>query len=202
MLYKTLSAAVYGIDASIIEVEVDISGLTAVDQQITVADLRLPPGVTVDTDPETVVVQIVASSLDALDVTARKVHQWSMVALVVLGFLLGGMNPVAGAVPLVIAGLVMLVGRFWWPADVVRQLTWRVLEPAGIVKRRHVHEDHQTRRVARVIGGSAWLLSAVLLVAGVPVAAWIIAFAIAVMVALDAAANFCVLCFAVAWARR
>ena len=26
MLYKTLSAAVYGIDASIIEVEVDISG--------------------------------------------------------------------------------------------------------------------------------------------------------------------------------
>ena len=27
MLYKTLSAAVYGIDASIIEVEVDISGV-------------------------------------------------------------------------------------------------------------------------------------------------------------------------------
>jgi hypothetical protein len=27
MLYKTLSAAVYGIDASIIEVEVDVSGV-------------------------------------------------------------------------------------------------------------------------------------------------------------------------------
>ena len=27
MLYKTLSAAVYGIDASIIEVEVDVSGI-------------------------------------------------------------------------------------------------------------------------------------------------------------------------------
>jgi len=27
MLYKTLSAAVYGIDASLIEVEVDVSGI-------------------------------------------------------------------------------------------------------------------------------------------------------------------------------
>lgn len=27
MLYKTLSAAVYGVDASIIEVEVDVSGV-------------------------------------------------------------------------------------------------------------------------------------------------------------------------------
>ena len=27
MLYKTLSAAVYGIDASVIEVEVDVSGI-------------------------------------------------------------------------------------------------------------------------------------------------------------------------------
>jgi hypothetical protein len=29
MLYETLSAAVYGIDASIIEVEVDVSGIKA-----------------------------------------------------------------------------------------------------------------------------------------------------------------------------
>jgi len=45
-------------------IEVDISGLSAVDQQITIADLRLPPGVTVEADPETVVVQIVASSME------------------------------------------------------------------------------------------------------------------------------------------
>jgi hypothetical protein len=140
--------------------------------------------------------------LPLFDVTARKVHQWTMVALVVLGFLLSALSPVAGAVPLVIAGLVMLVGRFWWPADVVRQLTWRVLEPAGLVKRRHAHEDHETRRVARVIGGFAWLVSAALLVAGLPIVAWLIAFAIGVMVILDAAVNFCVLCFVVARAGR
>jgi large subunit ribosomal protein L25 len=45
-------------------IEVDISGLTDVDQQITVADLPLPAGSRVDTDPETAVVKIMASSLE------------------------------------------------------------------------------------------------------------------------------------------
>jgi uncharacterized membrane protein len=140
--------------------------------------------------------------LPLFDVTARRVHQWSMVALVVIGFLLSAVSLVVGAVPLVVAGTVMLVGRFWWPADVFRQLTWRVLEPAGVVRRREVHEDHEVRRVARVVGGILWLLSAALLVLSVPVAAWVIAFAIALMVALDAAVDFCVLCFLVAQVRR
>jgi hypothetical protein len=126
------------------------------------------------------------------DVTARKAHQWTMVALVGLGFLLGEPK---GAVPLVLAGAVMLVGRFWWPADVVRQLTWRVLEPHGILARRERVEDHDTRRVARGLGGVAWLAAAALLFLHVPVAAWAVAFLIAAMVVLDAAFDFCVLCF-------
>jgi hypothetical protein len=133
------------------------------------------------------------------DVTARKVHQWTMVALVAVGFLLG---PPLAAVPLLLAGGVMLLGRFWWPADLVRQLTWRVLEPRGLVRRREVHEDHDTRRLARVLGGALWLLAALLLLLGLPVAAWTIALAIAVMVALDAAVDFCALCFVVALVRR
>jgi Domain of unknown function (DUF4395) len=133
------------------------------------------------------------------DVTARKVHQWTMVALVVVAFLVEG---VPAAVLLLLAGAVMLVGRFWWPADVFRQLTWRVLEPAGLLRRRDVHEDHETRRVARVIGGAVWIAAAALLLLGVPVLAWVLALAIAVMVALDAVADFCMLCFVVALARR
>jgi len=140
-----------------------------------------------------------AVDLPLFDVTARKVHQWSMVALVAIAFLVEG--PVAVAL-LALAGLVMLVGRFWWPADLFRQLTWRVLEPAGLLRRHDVHEDHDTRRVARVLGGAAWLAAAALLAAGAPAGAWVIAFAIAVMVALDAAADFCVLCFVVARAHR
>ena len=137
--------------------------------------------------------------LPLYDRTARKAHQWTMVVLVAAGLILQGM---AGSLLIAIAGTIMLVGRFWWPADVVRQLTWRVLEPRGLLRRREVHEDHETRRVARVLGGAVWLVAAALLLLHLPVLAWVLAFAIAVMVALDAAVDFCVLCFLVARVRR
>ena len=66
--------------------------------------------------------------LPTFDVTARKTHQWVMVALVAVGFVIGGPS---GAIPLAVAGAIMLVGRFWWPADLVRQAVWRGLEPSG-----------------------------------------------------------------------
>src|SRR5438128_1929034 len=56
------------------------------------------------------------------DVTARKAHQWTMVVLVAVGFVLGAPW---GALPLALAGGIMLLGRFWWPADVVRQFLMR-----------------------------------------------------------------------------
>jgi Domain of unknown function (DUF4395) len=129
--------------------------------------------------------------LPLYDRTARKAHQWTMVALVLAGLILGG---IPGVLLLAIAGAIMLAGRFWWPADLVRQLTWRVLEPAGILKRDDVHEDHETRRIARIIGGAIWLLAAALLEVN-PVLAWVITVPIAVMVVLDASLNFCALCF-------
>lgn len=134
-------------------------------------------------------------NLPLYDRTARKTHQWSMVVLVAAGLLVGG---VPGATLIAVAGLVMLVGRFWWPADVVRQIVWRVLEPSGVLRRDDVHEDHETRRIARVMGGALWLIAAVVLLAGNAVLAWVIAVPIAVMVALDASLNFCALCFIVA----
>jgi len=133
------------------------------------------------------------------DRTARKAHQWTMVALVAAGLILQG---IAGALLLMVAGIIMLAGRFWWPADVVRQLVWRVLEPAGILKRDDVHEDHETRRIARILGGSIWLLAAGSMLAGNPVLAWVLTLPIAVMVALDASLDFCALCFVVAQLNR
>jgi hypothetical protein len=129
------------------------------------------------------------------DRTARKAHQWTMVALVAVALILEG---IPGALLLAVAGAIMLAGRFWWPADVVRQLVWRVLEPRGILKRDDVHEDHETRRIARIMGGSIWLVAAALLITGNPVIAWVLALPIAVMVALDASLNFCALCFLLA----
>ena len=133
------------------------------------------------------------------DRTARKAHQWSMVALVAAGLILQG---IPGALLLTAAGLIMLAGRFWWPADVVRQLVWRVLEPAGVLKRDDVQEDHETRRVARILGGTIWLLAAVSMLAGNPILAWVLTLPIAVMVSLDASLDFCALCFIVAQLNR
>jgi hypothetical protein len=89
----------------------------------------------------------------------------------------------------------MLVGRFWWPADVVRQWVWRVAEPAGWLIRTEVHEDRATRRIARVMGGVIWLGSALLVALGAATLGWVLAGAIAIMVALDASLDFCALCF-------
>lgn len=136
-----------------------------------------------------------ANDLPLYDRTARKAHQWTMVALVAAGLLLQGG---AGAVLIAVAGVVMLVGRFWWPADVVRQLVWRVLEPRGILRRDDVHEDHETRRIARVLGGVLWLVAAGSLLAGGSLLTWVITVPIAIMVALDASLDFCALCFVVA----
>ena len=129
------------------------------------------------------------------DRTARRTHQWTMVVLVAAGLVIQG---VAGGLLIALAGLIMLVGRFWWPADLVRQLVWRALEPAGLLKRDDVHEDHETRRVARVMGGAIWVIAAAFMLAGNPVLAWVLSIPIGVMVALDASLDFCALCFLLA----
>jgi hypothetical protein len=128
------------------------------------------------------------------DVTARKVHQWSMVALIALGFVLGD---ALGWIPVALAGAIMLVGRFWWPADVARQFVWRVVEPNGWLPRVERAEDRATRRIARTLGGVVWLGCAAMLLAGWSAIAWPLAGLIAVMVVLDASVDFCALCFVV-----
>lgn len=126
---------------------------------------------------------------EVFDVSARKFHQAVCVALLAMGYVVAPVGPwLVGLV-----GVVMLLGRFWWPADVFRQLAWRVLEPAGWLKRIDTVEDHSTRRVARVLGGALLLAAAPLVGAG-QLWAWIIVGAIGVMIFLDAAFNFCALC--------
>lgn len=130
------------------------------------------------------------ASLQSYDVTARKFHQAACVFLLACAFVVGG-----GVAPWVVGfvGVIMLVGRFWWQADIFRQLVWRVLEPAGLLHRRDVREDHDTRRVARVLGGVVFLISAALLALG-QTWAWLAVAAIAVMILLDATFDFCALC--------
>ena len=123
---------------------------------------------------------------ESFDVTARKFHQGVCVALLALAFVIG---PSSGLWLVALVGAVLLLGRFWWPADLFRQFNWRVLEPAGILKRREAQEDHETRRIARVLGGGVLLVSAVLL--GVSLLwAWVLVAMMGVMIFLDAAFDF------------
>jgi uncharacterized membrane protein len=127
-----------------------------------------------------------STSIQTFDLTARKFHQAICVLLLAAAYVLGS---AAGWWLVLLVALVLLAGRYWWPADVFRQLAWRVLEPAGILPRREVQEDHETRRVARVLGGAVLLASAFLLMVGQGWA-WIAVAAIAVMIFFDAAFDF------------
>jgi hypothetical protein len=131
-------------------------------------------------------------ALPVYDITARKAHQWTMLGLLAVGFLVG--EP-ASVVFVALAGAIMLLGRLWWQFDVVRQIVWRALEPWGVLRRYEAHEDRETRRIARTIGGLVWLAAAVLLAIRVTTVGWILTGAIAVMVLLDATVDFCALCF-------
>ena len=123
---------------------------------------------------------------ETFDVTARKFHQGVCVALLAIAFVLGAH---IGLWLVALVGVVLLLGRFWWPADIFRQFNWRVLEPAGILQRREAQEDHETRRIARMLGGAVLLVSAALL--GVNwVWAWLPVAAMGVMIFLDAAFDF------------
>src|SRR4051812_28465560 len=82
--------------------------------------------------------------IECADVTARKVHQYTVVGLAVVALLVRG--PL-GVALLGIAGAVMLFGRFWGPADIFRQAVWRVAEPRGWLSPNMVPEELGTRRV-------------------------------------------------------
>ena len=93
----------------------------------------------------------------------------------------------------------MALGRFWRPFDPFRVLTTAVLQPAGLLPRRMVHEDRETRRIARVLGGIVFALSGglILLLPGLSWLAWTLTGLVGVMILLDAAFDFCALCLVV-----
>jgi uncharacterized membrane protein HdeD (DUF308 family) len=132
---------------------------------------------------------------ERFDATARKFHQWVVVALSVVAFVLGGL---LGGILVLAVGLVMVVGRFRDEADLFRGFYHAVLVPRAVLAPCMVVEDRATRRIARVLGGSVQIVAGVLVLANLAVVlAWALILLIAVMVALDAALDFCALCFVV-----
>ncbi|HEV8632854.1 MAG TPA: DUF4395 family protein [Chloroflexota bacterium] len=137
---------------------------------------------------------------ELFDVTARKFHQWGVVLLSALAFALDG---AAGGLIMLAVGLLMVIGRFRDEADLLRGFYRAVLARRGVLRPRMVAEDRATRRIARVVGGTVQLLAALLLLTGQAAGlAWALVGLIAFMIVLDAAFDFCVLCFVVHQLRR
>ena len=137
---------------------------------------------------------------ERFDVTARKFHQWLVVLLSALAFVVGG---TVGGLVMLFVGLVMVLGRFRDEADLFRGFYAAVLVPRGVLRPRMVVEDRATRRIARVLGGSVQLAAGLLVLAGTALGlAWGAVLLIGMMVALDAAVDFCALCFVVHQFRR
>jgi hypothetical protein len=141
-----------------------------------------------------------AAQGELFDVTARKVHQWGVIVLSAIAFIVDG---AAGGWIMLGTGLLMIAGRFWDQVDLIRLFYHLVLKPRGVLRARLVAEDRATRRIARVLGGAIQIVAGGLVLAATGVSvAWALVGAIAVMIALDATVDFCVLCFVVHQARR
>ena len=130
------------------------------------------------------------------DVVPRKAHQYAMIALIAAGYVAGA---TVGAWLLFVAAVCMVLGRFWRPFDPFRVLTTAVLQPAGLLPRWMMHEDRETRRIARVLGGIVFALSGglLLLLPGLNWLAWTLTGLVGVMILLDAVFDLCALCFLV-----
>ncbi len=132
---------------------------------------------------------------EQFDLTARRFHQWGVILLTAIAFVLDG---TAGGALMVAIGLVMVVGRFRDEADLIRGFYQSFLRPRGILREDWAVEDRATRRVARVLGGTAQIVGGALLLAGgYGAIAWGLIGLITAMIALDALFSFCALCFVV-----
>ncbi len=142
--------------------------------------------------------EAVARETECTDVTARRVHQFGVVGLSLLGISFAWVVPEmpTGGVLLLAAGVIMGVGRFWAGADIFRQFVWRVAQPRGWVQADLVPEAMATRRVARVIGGLVLGVAALLAFADETVAATALTGMLVPMMLLDATASICLLCVA------
>jgi hypothetical protein len=147
-------------------------------------------------NPEVGMAQRLPHETECTDVTARRVHQFGVVALSVTGTALAWASPEApvGALVILAAAVIMGVGRYWAGADLFRQFTWRVVEPRGWLRANPVPEAMATRRVARVMGGAVLATAAGLAFVGEVVPATALVAILVPMMLLDAIASICLLC--------
>ncbi len=124
-----------------------------------------------------------------VDQTALCVNQASIIALLVLAFLLDQPWLVA------VVAAVMIVGTLWPRAALFKLLYLRLLKPLGWLRPRVIADDPQPHLFAQGVGAIFLLASALAFAAGGALLGWALAWIVIVLAAVNLFAGFCLGCF-------
>ena len=130
--------------------------------------------------------------IDVVDHAALKVNQTGIVVTVLVAFL-GGLffRPIELLIPLL--ALVLLLGTFVPQAALFKQLYFRVLKPAGLVKPRPVQDRPEPHNFAQGLGGVFLAIASVLLLP-LEIAGLALALLVAVLAFVNLAFGYCLGC--------
>ena len=127
-----------------------------------------------------------------VDHAALKVNQTGIVVTVLVAFV-GGLffKPLELLIP--VLAIVLLLGTFVPQAALFKQLYFRVLKPAGIVKPRPVEDRPEPHNFAQGLGGVFLVVASVLLVP-LEIAGLALALLVAVLAFVNLAFGYCLGC--------
>lgn len=124
-----------------------------------------------------------------VDYTALRFNQASIIALLILAFLLDQKWLVA------FVAAVMLIGTVWPKAGLFKLVYARLLKPAGWLKPDLVADEAQPHLFAQGVGSLVLLISTLALLSGGLALGWILAGLVVVLAAVNLFLGFCVGCF-------
>jgi hypothetical protein len=127
------------------------------------------------------------------DRSVLKVNQTILMVVIVVAYGVG-LAQERAALVLPLLALMMLAATASPRANLPRLLYLKVLKPAHLVKPRVVVEDPAPHRFAQLVGGVFLTLASLMLVLGLVVVAWVLAWLVAVLAFLNFAFDICVGC--------
>src|SRR5436305_6158312 len=133
-----------------------------------------------------------ATALRTVDHSALKVNQTGIVATVLVAFF-GSflLTPLLVLIPLL--AIVLLLGTFVPQLALFKQIYFRVLKPAGLIKPRPVRDRPEPHNFAQGLGGVFLAVASVFLIP-LPVVGLALALLVAVLAFVNLAFGYCLGC--------
>ena len=137
-----------------------------------------------------------ANQLQNVDHSAIRINQATIIALLLIAFILN--------IPWLVAvvGLVMLTGTLLRRPGFAMLLYARLFKPLGWVKPYVLRDNPEPHLFAQGFGGVVLVASTLAFVLGSPVLGWILAWMVIALAALNLFGGFCVGCAVYYWLHR